>query len=502
MSGNIAPEQGETDLLQAIRLPSGLRSCLDNWVFLVIFALINPLNILKMKQTILLTALIVTILSMSYCSSPQVDYHQTETQEQIDDRMAWWDEAKFGMFIHWGLYAVPAGEYKDQRISGIGEWIMNSLNIPIAEYEQFASQFNPVHYNADEWVALAKQAGMEYIIITSKHHDGFCLWDSDMTDWDVIAATPYDRDLLKELADACERHGVRLGFYYSIMDWHHPDAQAMWEPNYNQGRNSENINPNFQRYLDDYMKPQLEELLTGYGDIGVLWFDGEWIPDYTTEMGKDVYNFARNIKPDLIINNRVDKGRQGMAGMDAEGDFAGDFGTPEKEIPATGMPGLRWETCMTMNDTWGFKHFDHNWKSADSLIYQLIDVTSKGGNFLLNVGPTAEGLIPAPSVERLQAMGRWMDINSESIYGTTASPFERPEWGRFTRKDDIIYAHVFNWPADGQLNIPEIQSASRAWLLADPSAQVEINRPGSGITLQLPETAPDQVASVVAIELN
>ncbi len=456
-----------------------------------------------MKPKFFIIALVFTAMLMNFCSRPQVDYHRTETEEEKDARMAWWDDAKFGMFIHWGLYAVPAGEYKGEKVPGIGEWIMNSLNIPIAEYEQFAREFNPVKYDAEQWVSLAKQAGMKYIIITSKHHDGFCLWDSDVTNWDIIDATPFGRDILKELADACERHGVRLGFYHSIMDWHHPDAQAMWEPNYNQWRTSENINPNFPRYLENYMKPQLEELLTGYGDIGVLWFDGEWIPDYTSEMGKDVYNYLRNIKPDLIINNRVDKGRQGMAGMDAEGDFAGDFGTPEQEIPATGMPGLRWESCMTMNDTWGYKHFDHNWKSAETLIHNLIDIVSKGGNFLLNVGPTAEGIIPAPSVERLQAIGRWMDVNSEAIYGADPSPFERPEWGRYTSKDNLIYAHVFDWPEDGLLNIPELTDIGKAWLLSDPDrTPVTTVESGNGITLQLPEVAPDNIATVIAIEMN
>ena len=455
-----------------------------------------------MKIISLSTIVIFLILLTISCAKPEKNY-LNESESDKTARMAWWDEAKFGMFIHWGLYAVPAGEYKGTKTEQIGEWIMDHLNIPIAEYEEFATQFNPVKFDANEWVSLAKKAGMKYIVITSKHHDGFCLWDTKYTSWDIMDSSPFKRDVLKELSDACKQEGIKLCFYHSIMDWHHPDAQAAFEPKYNQGKTSENINPQFPRYLKNYMKPQLKELLSNYGDIGVLWFDGEWIPDYTSEMGKEVYNYLRNIKPDLIINNRVDKGRQGMRGMDAEGDFAGDFGTPEQEIPDTGMPGTKWESCMTMNDTWGFKHFDDNWKSSETLIHNLVDITSKGGNFLLNVGPTAEGLIPGPSIERLEDMGRWMEINQESIYGTEASPFDKPSWGRFTRKDNRIYAHVFDWPADSMLLIPEIRETGKAWLLADKNmSPLTIENSGSGISIKLPAEAPDTIVSVIVIEKN
>ena len=456
-----------------------------------------------MKTNYLIVALAAATFFLSCCSRPQIDYHLTETEAEKAARMAWWDDAKFGMFIHWGLYAVPAGEYKGEKVEGIGEWIMNSLRIPISEYEEFAPQFNPVKFDADEWVSIAKQAGMNYIIITSKHHDGFCLWDTEYTDWNIMEATPFRRDILKELADACEKEGIKLGFYYSIMDWHHPDAQAIFEPEYNQWRDSENVNPNFPRYVDEFMKPQLKELLTGYGDIGVLWFDGEWIPDYTSEMGRDIYNYLRNIKPDLIINNRVDKGRQGMEGMDAEGDFAGDFGTPEKQIPATGMPGLKWESCLTMNDTWGYKHFDHNWKSSTTLIRNLIDIASKGGNLLLNVGPTAEGIIPEPSVERLKTMGEWLNVNGESVYGVDPSPVDRPDWGRYTVRDNRIFAHVFDWPADGKLSLQDINGIDRAWVLSDPGrSSLTFEDNGAGVSLQLPANAPDTVATVIVLEKN
>ncbi len=424
-----------------------------------------------------------------------------ESEVEVTDKMQWWRDARFGMFIHWGPYAVPAGEHNGERTpNNNAEWIMHHLNIPIAEYEEYARQFNPVKFDAQEWVAIAKGAGMKYIVITSKHHDGFCLWDSEVTDYDIMDTSPFGRDILKELDEACKEAGITLCFYHSIMDWHHPDAQAMWEPNYNQAawENREpNINPNFRRYFDDYMMPQVKELIIKY-NVGVMWFDGEWIPDYTTEMGKEVYNTLTEMQPNLIINNRVDKGRQGMQGMNREGEFAGDFGTPEQEIPATGLSGVDWESCMTMNDTWGYKYFDDNWKSAETLVQNLVDIASKGGNYLLNVGPTAEGLIPAPSVERLRAMGEWINVNGASIYGTQASPYEKPSWGRYTQKDNTIYAHVFDWPEGGKLTLENATlPVKKAYLLADPDITLEV----VDGTLTLPMSAKMDFDTVIALEI-
>jgi alpha-L-fucosidase len=415
-----------------------------------------------------------------------------------DERMAWWRDARFGMFIHWGLYAVPAGTYKGERVDGIGEWIMHHARIPVAEYEKFAGQFNPIGFNADQWVRLAHNAGMKYLVITSKHHDGFCLWDSKVTSYDVVEATPFQRDILGELAQACRRHGIKLCFYHSIMDWHHPDAQAPFYPNYNDTNQS---NPNFDRYVESYLKPQIAELLTNYGPIGVLWFDGEWIKDWTEPKGKAMYEYVRSLQPSILVNNRVGKGRKGMEGLSTSDEYAGDFGTPEQQVPPTGLPGVDWETCMTMNDTWGFKSYDENWKSAEELIRTLVDVASKGGNFLLNVGPTPEGLIPRPSEQRLEAMGKWMAVNSESIYGTTASPIDRPDWGRCTAKGDKLYLHVFNWPANGTLEMPLAKgSIDRAYLLADRGRnKLPVQAVGDKVSIHLPEKAPDAVDSVVVL---
>lgn len=426
---------------------------------------------------------------------------KTEIALDDDERMQWWREARFGMFIHWGLYAIPAGEHKGKRVKGIGEWIMDKADIPVAEYEKFAGQFNPVKFDADEWVSIAKNAGMKYIVITSKHHDGFCLWDSEITDYDIVDASPFKRDILDELADACRREGLKICFYHSIVDWHHPHAQAPLFPNYNAGQRDQSVfNPEFPKYYEEYFKPQVRELLTRYGDIGVVWFDGDWIPDYTTEMGKDMYKMIREIQPNTIVNNRVDKGRRGMAGMNGEGNFAGDFGTPEQEVPDTGFDGVDWESCMTMNKTWGYKHFDHNWKSEEQLIHTLVEIVSKGGNFLLNVGPTAEGEIPAPSVERLKAIGAWMKVNSESIYGAKASPFEKPDWGRYTEREGVIYAHIFDMPEDGRLVLDSGIKVAKASLLGDASAALEVDPNGS--SLQVPGDIPASPVVVVKLLLE
>ncbi|WP_309009054.1 alpha-L-fucosidase [Pelagicoccus sp. SDUM812005] len=449
---------------------------------------------MKRKKIFGLLVLMAVMLS-SVAQSSEVKQPLSD-----DERMEWWRDAGFGMFIHWGLYSIPAGEYKGQRVKGIAEWIMEKLDIPVAEYEKFAAQFNPVKFDADEWVAIAKNAGMKYIVITTKHHDGFCLWDSKVTDYDVIDASPFKRDILDELAEACRREGIKMCFYYSIVDWHHPQAQAPLYPNYNAGQKDKSVfNPEFPEYFENYLKPQIKELLTEYGDVGVVWFDGDWIPDYTTEMGKELYAFIRELQPNTIVNNRVDKGRQGMAGLNREGNFAGDFGTPEKEVPDTGFEGVDWESCITMNHTWGYKHFDHDWKSSEYLIEMLVEIVSKGGNLLLNVGPTGEGEIPQPSVERLEEMGAWLKVNGEAIYGAKASPYAKPDWGRYTAKDGVIYAHVYDWPEDGVLPIDGAIKAKRVSLLAEPKSKVSFDAKKG--TIALPSKVGDSPVTVVKIEL-
>ncbi len=416
-----------------------------------------------------------------------------------EDRMNWWREARFGMFIHWGLYAIPAGEWNDE--TGHAEWIRTTAEIPLDVYDKFVGQFNPVKFNADEWVRLAKTAGMKYIVITSKHHDGFSLFDSKYTDFDIMS-TPFKRDIMKELAEACRKYDIKICWYHSIMDWHHPDylPRRGWEKN----RLSDGAD--FNKYVK-YMKNQLQELLTNYGDISVLWFDGEWESTWNREYGQDLYRYIRGLQPNIIINNRVGAGRSGMEGFSKGDEFAGDFGTPEQQIPATGLPDVDWETCMTMNQHWGYNKNDHNWKSNEDLLQKLADIASKGGNFLLNVGPTSEGLIPMSSIERLKTMGKWMKINGESIYGTKASPFKKLDWGRCTQKTidggTRLYLHVFDWPEDGKLIVPGIfNETMEARLLSEVNVDLlKTYRREDAIIIEVSQTAPDAMNSVVVLDI-
>ena len=391
----------------------------------------------KQRLTCLSTILLVVALFLS--TYPL----QSQTTIPKDTRMEWWRDATLGMFIHWGLYAIPAGEWdgKTMKKKDIGEWIMHRLDVPINDYEKLASQFNPTSFNAKEWVKMAKDAGMKYIVITSKHHDGFCLWDSKVSKYDIMDASPFKRDILRELTDAANEAGIKMCFYHSIMDWHQPDAESPKDYTH-----QHNPNADWNAYRENYLKPQLKELVQNYHPA-VLWFDGEWIPEWTEEQGADLYHFLMNLDPHLIINNRIGKGRKGMHGMNAYDEAAGDFGTPEQEI-LEGTADMDWESCMTMNDTWGFRKDDHNWKSSEELVKNLIEVTAKGGNYLLNIGPKATGEIPDETVTRLRNMGMWLKKNGKAIYATTSLKKFKDGEVYFTKSKDgaSIYAIVTERP--------------------------------------------------------
>ncbi|HEX4602119.1 MAG TPA: alpha-L-fucosidase [Gemmatimonadales bacterium] len=407
-----------------------------------------------------------------------------------DERLAWWRDARFGMFIHWGLYSVLAGEWGGR--TDYAEWIRTSAHIPLGEYDRLLARFNPTRFDADRWVALAKAAGMRYVTITTKHHDGFGLFDSKLTDF-CVRATPFKRDIMREMADACRRHDVRICWYHSIMDWHHPDylPRRDWE-----AATRAVDGARYPRFIQ-YLHGQVTELLTNYGDIGVLWFDGNWESTWTHEMGRALYTKCRSLQPNLIVNNRV----EGWSPLPIT-DHLGDFRTPEQEVPATGWPGVDWESCITMNRNWGYNSHDHDFKSAAGLIGLLVETASKGGNLLLNVGPKGDGTFPEESVERLQALGRWMGVNGAAIYGTTASPFANAPF-RATATREQLFLFLTPWPG-GAWTVPGLRTPVRkAYLLADPERRPLTSTPApGGVLVSLPVEAPDPICSVVVLEFD
>jgi alpha-L-fucosidase len=327
-------------------------------------------------------------------------------------------------------------------------------------------------------------------VITSKHHDGFAMFHSK-DPYNIYDATPFKRDPLAELAAACKKQGVKLGFYYSqAQDWHHPGGAAIKHG----GRDTEHWDPKQDGSFDDYLKtvalPQVREILTNYGPVAVLWFDTP-TANMTPERAAPFVEVLHELQPQIVWNNRLG------------GGYKGDTETPEQFIPPGGFPGRDWETCMTMNDTWGYKSYDNNFKSVETLLHNLIDIASKGGNYLLNVGPTAEGVIPQPEVDRLAAMGEWLKANGESIYGTTGSPFRRQlDWGRVTQKDGKMFLHVFDWKDGGQIWLPMTSKISKASLLAAPDRTLEVTNADGGLAIKLTGEAPDKIASVIVAEVD
>lgn len=410
------------------------------------------------------------------------------------DRLAWFRKARFGMFIHWGLFSVPAGEWKGERH---GEWMLFSANIPGREYEGLAKRLNPVKFDADKWVSLAKEAGMKYLVITTKHHEGFCMYDTKQTDYNIVKASPYGRDPIKDLARACRKHGITLCLYYSVKDWHHPEypVEATWRTKQHPDGFHSFPNPkaDYLKYLD-YMQAQLRELLTNYGRVGIIWFDWGIMPDGAAYMKKaaEIGRMMRRLQPGCLVNNRF-------------GGIKGDYGTPEQTIPGSVQREV-FETCMTLNDSWGYSRQDHNWKDPAVVVHNLVDVVQKGGNYLLNVGPTAEGVIPVESVKILKRVGKWLKGNGESIYGAGTSGFHT-KWlediGAVTARPGRLYLHVFKWPADRKLFFYDFKKKRllKAFMLADPKKRpLKVDVHSRSLMIHLPWTAPDPLDSVIVMD--
>ena len=470
----------------------------------------QPLSLMKSRSLANVLLFSLSAALPLHAESPKtypVPPSYQDSPEKKAERMRWFDDARFGMFIHWGLYSTLGGEWKEKHVTGGAEWIQKYLEIPSSEYMPLADSFTAADFDADEWIRAIADGGVKYICVTTKHHDGFCMWPTKLNDDWNIRITPFGkdgRDPLKELAEACKRHGVVFCIYHSILDWHHPDWPG--RPPFNDHAKGA---PDKERFRN-YLYGQLEELFTRYGEIGMIWLDGSWDRQHwTSEDGKQLEDFIRTLQPSVVINNR-----SGHLPPQPEFDFhientysyvfAGDYISPEGEVPATGLPGIHWETCQTMQlpNNWGYSRIV-GFRTYVDLLRQYIDVASKGGNLLLNIGPTGAGAIVPQALGCLEKFGAWSRVNGEAIHGTTASPFPQlPFDGRCTRKGETLYLHVFQWPESGSILLPAANRVKRAWLLADPQTTLSLTPGPRGTSISLPGTAPDPVASVIAVEIE
>lgn len=432
-----------------------------------------------------------------------------ETTAQRDSRMGWWRNARLGMFVHWGLYSGAEGVWDGKPYGGGVEWIQQQAGVPADVYAaRLKPLFQPKPGFAKEWARLAKEMGAEYVVFTSKHHEGFALWDSKVTDFDAKDFT--GRDLFKEIVQALRKEGLRVGVYFSVIDWHHPDFPVNHSglPHPLQ-KHAEIKNPDagrdMKRYVD-FMHAQAAEVVSRYGPLDVIWWD--WSSQETqgdSWRAPELMTLVRKHQPGIVMNNRL------YHSPNVEGDnlgifdvAKGDFTTPEQHIPATGMPGVDWEACMTLNGTWGYSNHDFDWKSTATLVRNTVDIASKGGNYLINAGPLADGTVPEPITVRFRELGGWMKQYGEAIHGTAANPLGAVAWGRITAKPGRLYLHVFEWPKDNVIAVPlKNAGAVKAHMLADsrklPLACV-VTPDGAKITLQPAFQNP--YASVAVLELG
>jgi alpha-L-fucosidase len=421
------------------------------------------------------------------------------TSLRASDRMDWWHEARFGMFIHWGLYSVAGGEWEGKRGELIASWLQHEMKIPPDEYAKLTAGFTAEKFKPEEWAALAKKAGMKYAVFTSKHHEGFSLFDSKLSDFDVMN-TPAKRDVTKEYLDAFRKEGIRAGLYFSIIDWHHPEFPVAGDHLHPMRDDAAyKAQPRDLAKYVDFMHGQVKELVTGYGPLDVMWWDFGygWLQGDSIR-AKELEAMVREHQPGIVMNNRL---------YENPDNPHGDFATPEQHIPPNGMPGLDWETCMTINDTWGYKPHDLHFKSSTVLIRNLVDIVSKGGNYLLNVGPRPDGTIPEALVERLEDIGKWMDVNGDAIHGTNASPYATPvPWGRITRKEvgpvTRLYLHIFDWPESREIVVPALGNRILSCKRMAGGGAVDFKPEDDGIHLRLSRGPDHEAATVLVMEIE
>ncbi|MDX2444871.1 MAG: alpha-L-fucosidase [Bacteroidales bacterium] len=422
-------------------------------------------------------SIILSILILSLDAQQENSIPGLETNQEALKK---WQDMRFGMFIHWGPVSLRGTEIGWSR----------GTHVPIQDYDNLYKEFNPLLFNASEWVKIAKEAGMKYIIITTKHHDGFSLWPTDVSDYD-ISSTPYGKDILRQLSDECRKQGIVFGTYYSILDWHHPDYTTRYggDPRPVEGSD-------MNKYID-YMYHQLNELITEY-QTEILWFDGEWEDSWNHEEGIKLYRYCREQNNNLLINNRVDKGRKGMQGMSKSG-FAGDFGTPEQEI-GNYNPGIPWESCITIGKQWAWKPNDQL-KSVKQLIHTLVLTAGGGGNLLLNVGPMMDGRIEQRQADSLKEVGKWISKYGDSIYESKAGPFMPGKWNASTMKENIVYLQLLKWP-DGSIRLPDLQGYRLKKVSLMNGVGLDFEKGKKEVLIELPDQAPNPYCSTLVLEYN
>jgi len=425
------------------------------------------------------TLLGLTIFLIAIAVSAPLLASTARTERAIEQ----WQAMRFGMFIHWGPVSLKGTEIGWSR----------GREVPTEEYDQLYKRFNPTEFDAEAWVEVAKDAGMKYLVLTSKHHDGFCLWPSKYTDYH-IGNTPFKRDVMKELAAACKKHGIQFCTYHSICDWRHPDY-----PLGSPGGKTEKPNPNMPRYYE-YLKNQTTEIVKNYGPIGIMWFDGEWEKPWTRDYGNDLYDYLKKLDPDMIINNRVSKGRHGMAGTTKQSDLnAGDYDTPEQRVGGFNR-NRPWETCMTICRQWAWKPND-KMKSTQECIRTLLQTVGGDGNLLFNVGPMPDGRIEPRQVERLKKMGDWLRKYGDGVYGTRGGPFKPGKWGASTCKDNTIWLYVMNWHTEDKLVLPAIDKKVVGSRTLSGGA-TKITQYPYGIEIEMPKSQQDAIATVIALKVD